>query len=180
MALMGGEDQGFGMKPARESRRSGCTMERRLDEQLTTLARVILESIADGAVVIDSAGRIAYANDAGRALLKDLQLDEGVRDDLLPKLSRLGSRVTPIWIGDAKIGEIVFVPMKPLEPRADETGSSTLADRERDAIISTLSETGWKLTESARRLGISRTTLWRRLRDYGIDRDHRARWYRSS
>jgi len=151
-------------------------MANRLDDQLTTLARVLLESITEGAVLLDTAGAIAYANNAGRAMLRDLQLDGASRDAMLPKLARLGSRVTPIWIGEDKVGEIVFVPVSP----SDNAGASTLADRERDAIIETLSETGWKLTESARRLGISRTTLWRRLRDYGIDRDHRARWYRSS
>lgn len=151
-------------------------MAKRLEEQLTTLARVILESIAEGALLIDSTGTVSYANNAGRAMLRELELDGAHRDDLLPKLARLGSRVTPIWIGEDKVGELVFVPLGPAEP----AGNSTLADRERDAIISTLSETGWKLTESARRLGISRTTLWRRLRDYGIDRDHRARWYHSS
>ena len=164
------------MKPWAVGRRSGFTMAKRIAEQLTTLTRVVLESITEGAVLIDSAGLVAYANNAGRAMLRELGLESAGRDDLLPKLSRLGSRVTPIWIGEDKVGEVVFVPLAPFEP----VESSTLADRERDAIIATLSETGWKLTESARRLGISRTTLWRRLRDYGIDRDHRARWYHSS
>jgi transcriptional regulator of acetoin/glycerol metabolism len=50
---------------------------------------------------------------------------------------------------------------------ATTNGASTLAERERQAIIEALAATGGRLAESARRLGISRTTLWRRLRTYG-------------
>src|SRR2546425_1202495 len=42
------------------------------------------------------------------------------------------------------------------------------AGRERQAILDTLEVTHGKLAETARRLGISRTTLWRRLRAYGL------------
>ena len=41
-------------------------------------------------------------------------------------------------------------------------------ERERQAILDTLQVTHGKLAETARRLGISRTTLWRRLRAYGL------------
>jgi len=41
--------------------------------------------------------------------------------------------------------------------------------RERQAIADTLQDTSGKLAETARRLGISRTTLWRRLKSYGMD-----------
>jgi len=50
----------------------------------------------------------------------------------------------------------------------DGVDSPTLADRERQAILDTLEVTHGKLAETARRLGISRTTLWRRLRAYGL------------
>jgi hypothetical protein len=151
-------------------------MPSRLLEQLTPLTRAILDAVGDAAVVLDVDGGVAYANAGGRAVLDSVGVDGADRDTMLPMLSRLGSRVTPLWLGDDKVGEVVVVPTG----AATDSGQSTLAEREREAIIHTLSETGGKLTESARRLGISRTTLWRRLRDYGIDRDHRARWSRSS
>ncbi|MCH7683329.1 MAG: helix-turn-helix domain-containing protein, partial [Gemmatimonadetes bacterium] len=46
------------------------------------------------------------------------------------------------------------------------------------AIADTLGKTGWRLAESAQMLGISRTTLWRRLKAYGIDRDRQSGWAR--
>ena len=59
-------------------------------------------------------------------------------------------------------------------------GPSTLADRERDAIVRTLDQHGWKLAETAKHLGISRTTLWRRLKAYGLHRDGRSRWAKTA
>lgn len=147
-----------------------------LHGHLNPLTRAIIEAIEDGVILLDVSGSVVYANATGRSILRTIGAEAGGRDALLPKLSRLGSRVTPLWLSDDKVGEIVLLPGS----ASDSANNSTLAEREKEAIITTLSETGWKLTESARRLGISRTTLWRRLRDYGIDRDHRARWSRSS
>ena len=52
---------------------------------------------------------------------------------------------------------------------------ATLAANEKQTILDRLETTGWKLTETARQLGISRTTLWRRLKEYGVRRDGRGR-----
>jgi len=48
--------------------------------------------------------------------------------------------------------------------------NQTLAERERQAIEQALNEASWQLALAARRLGISRTTLWRRLKQYGLVR----------
>ena len=56
-----------------------------------------------------------------------------------------------------------------------QNGETTLAQRERSAIVETLRANGWKLALAAEQLGISRTTLWRRLKAYGLHRDGRTR-----
>jgi len=47
----------------------------------------------------------------------------------------------------------------------------TLADVEKAHILATLHEHGWNQARAAEELGISRSTLWRKLRDYGISPD---------
>ncbi|TNE88189.1 MAG: AAA family ATPase [Deltaproteobacteria bacterium] len=44
----------------------------------------------------------------------------------------------------------------------------TLADQERSRILSALAETGGKRAEAAEALGMSRTTLWRKIRELGL------------
>lgn len=147
-------------------------MAERLPAAFSPLARAVLESLSEGVLILDTAGEIAYANRAARTVLKEVNGDDP--RTLLPQLARVGARIAPLWIGGAKLGEAVYLP-----PQGD-AGKSTLAERERHAIIHTLEATGWKLTESARQLGISRTTLWRRLRAYGLERDSRGRWSKPS
>jgi len=42
-------------------------------------------------------------------------------------------------------------------------------DRERETILAALAETGGARSRAAKSLGMSRTTLWRKMREYGID-----------
>lgn len=121
------------------------------------LARAVMDALADGVVVFDSQGRLLYANEPARGALGPL----GERD-LRDRLSALGARAAPLRVGPEQLGEAVFLPM--------DGGPSTLAERERRAIVETLQATRWRLAEAARRLGISRTTLWRRLKTYGLSR----------
>ena len=93
---------------------------------------------------------------------------ESEKDDLLPELAGLGGRLAPLKVGVLDIGEAIFVPKR--------EGPTTLAEREKDAIVRSLEAHGWRLAETAKTLGISRTTLWRRLRAYGLHRDGRSRW----
>jgi DNA-binding NtrC family response regulator len=46
----------------------------------------------------------------------------------------------------------------------------TLADLERTHIVQTLERCGWNHSRTAHALGIGRTTLWRKLREYGLER----------
>jgi transcriptional regulator of acetoin/glycerol metabolism len=47
-------------------------------------------------------------------------------------------------------------------------GSDNLPDR--DKMIQILREAGWNQTEAARKLGVSRVTVWKRMQNLGIKR----------
>lgn len=135
------------------------------------LAKALLDGFSEGVVVFDADGRILYANQPAREALKDLDLGEGT-PDLLPRLAAVGGRLRPLRVGSLELGEAMFIP--------GVAGPTTLAAREKEAIVKTLDAHGWRLAETAKNLGISRTTLWRRLKAYGLHRDGRTRWAQQS
>lgn len=128
------------------------------------LATAVLERFREGVVLFDGDGHLRYANATGRRVLDALTGSNGLSTStLLQRLGRLGGRIERLSTGDVVLGHAVYLPGR----RSDDT----LAEQERRAIVEALEHTGWRLTETARRLGISRTTLWRRLRDYGMERE---------
>lgn len=131
------------------------------DLEVSPLVRALLDSFAEGVVVFAPDGRMAFANEAARRTVAALS-NGGAPTELKPQLVALGGRVAALRTSGSIAAEAVFLPAAP--------GGRTLAERERQAILDTLQGTRGKLAETARRLGISRTTLWRRLRAYGIDR----------
>ena len=140
-----------------------------LPSVFSPLAKALLDGFSEGVVVFDAAGRVLYANSQARAQLEgDMDLATETADDLQPRLAALGGRIRPLRVGTLELGEALFLP-------ATE-GPTTLAAREKDAIVASLDAHGWKLAETAKSLGISRTTLWRRLKAYGLHRDGRSRW----
>jgi PAS domain S-box-containing protein len=54
------------------------------------------------------------------------------------------------------------------EAAPDRAAPTPTEPSERERIIRALNETGWDRTAAARRLGLSRVTLWRKIREYGI------------
>ncbi len=51
----------------------------------------------------------------------------------------------------------------------DGRSADNLKSLEREAIFQALSQTGWRCTEAAKKLGIGRSTLWRKMKQYEID-----------
>ena len=123
------------------------------------LGQAVMETVSEGLVVFDPYGRMLYANQRARRTIDALG-DGGRGDTLRQRLVAFGGRSRALKQGSLELGEAVFLP--------DGDPSRTLAERERQAILDTLEATRGKLAETARRLGISRTTLWRRLRAYGL------------
>ena len=130
-------------------------------QSVAPLGQAVMETFSEGVVVFDSYGRMLYANQRARRTLDTLGDGGSHRgENTRERLIAFGGRARTLKQGSLELGEVVFLP---------EGGESpTLADRERQAILDTLEVTHGKLAETARRLGISRTTLWRRLRAYGL------------
>lgn len=136
------------------------------------LAKSLLDAFSEGVIVFDGQGRVIYLNQPAKEAVGDkLDLTISARD-LMPVLAQLGGRLKPLRVGNLDLGEAMFLP--------SVEGPTTLAEREKDAIVRSLDAHGWRLAETARSLGISRTTLWRRLRAYGLHRDGRSRLAQAS
>ncbi|MCP1482535.1 transcriptional regulator of acetoin/glycerol metabolism [Pseudomonas chlororaphis] len=58
----------------------------------------------------------------------------------------------------------------PIPAAADETGGYPLDDAERLALLNALEQQRWHMTHTAEQLGVSRNTLYRKLRKHGIAR----------
>jgi len=113
-----------------------------------------LDAVSDAVLVCDPHGSVVHANRGARELFGAVPV------------SRADATRHPLWSTAREQlvpGAAVFVI-----PRARQVLS--LAERERLAIEQALSESGWQLAVAARKLGISRTTLWRRLKQYRLSR----------
>jgi transcriptional regulator of acetoin/glycerol metabolism len=135
----------------------------------TPLMQAALDALGQGVVVFDNGGNLRYANPAARASIGDVDSLSVPSEDLVRRLKNQGARIETLRQGGVDLGEAAYLP-------GSNGVARTLAEQERRSIVETLDATGWKLTESARRLGISRTTLWRRLKAYGLRRETRGRW----
>jgi len=78
-----------------------------------------------------------------------LAADEGIMPDDLP----------PHIASGAGLGPAPTLP-----------GQQNLAEIEKAHIVQTLERCGWNHSRAAEALGIGRTTLWSKPKDYGLDR----------
>lgn len=122
---------------------------------MDAVGRAVLESLDQGIAVFDARGRLLFANPVARRALAG---ESGEVPDPRRALLAQHGRAVPLRDGETALGEAVFLASE---------GAATLAQQERQAILGALAATDGRLAAAARRLGISRTTLWRRLRTYG-------------
>jgi transcriptional regulator of acetoin/glycerol metabolism len=122
---------------------------------LPPIVRAVLDAHDQGIAIFDRDGRVLFLN-AHASAAHGPQFGAIDGPALRARLLASRSRVVPLVVGGTSLGELFVVPNH--EPRS-------WAHREREAIHETLARVGGKRGETARQLGISRTTLWRRLRD---------------
>jgi len=114
-----------------------------------------LDAVSDAVLVCDRQGAVLLANRPARELF-----GTGVPGSRAEVLRHpLGATAREHQLPN---GAVVVI--------ARTRAPLALAERERQAIEQALNESSWQLALAARRLGISRTTLWRRLKQYGLNR----------
>ena len=117
-----------------------------------------LDAVNDAVVLVDRQGTVMHANRGARELFGTTV--PGSRAELLKH--PLGAAAREQQLSNAAVVVIA---------RNGSNGrSQTLAEKERESIEQALQDAGWQLAVAARRLGISRTTLWRRLKQYQLSR----------
>lgn len=120
---------------------------------------------------------VAYEDDA-MSLLCSYPFPGNVR-----QLENLIEQVVAFAEPEAKLVTVQDLPDDVLEPQRivaahptiedTQATGATLALRERGTILGALQRNNHNLTQTAKLLGISRTTLWRKLRRYGVALPHR-------
>ena len=114
-----------------------------------------LDAVSDGVLVCDRQGLVLHVNRPAREMFGP---------SVPASRAELFRHPLSHSAKEQQINNAAVVVIPRFRP------NQTLAERERQAIEQALNESGWQLALAARRLGISRTTLWRRLKQYGLAR----------
>ena len=88
-----------------------------------------------------------------------------------------GPPVTPDIIKQLLIANLAIFVLSMMVPSVFALGAATPvlrdvplhSDTEKELLAEALRGAGWNRSRAARRLGIDRTTLWRKIREYGLE-----------
>ena len=120
---------------------------------LPAVVCALLDERDDEIVVFGIRRDTLHVNRAAQLTLPPTPWPEG--PELRAHFVARGGEAVPLHANEKLLGEMIVVRRPP---------DRTLAEQERRAIRETLQQTRGRLAAAARRLGISRTTLWRRLK----------------
>jgi transcriptional regulator of acetoin/glycerol metabolism len=120
---------------------------------LQSIVRALLDCRDEEIAILGTRGETLHMNLAAQATLPPAPFPESAL--LRAYLVARGGQAVPLQADAKLVGEMIIVRLPP---------DRTLAEQERQAIRETLRQTRGRLADAARRLGISRTTLWRRLK----------------
>jgi DNA-binding NtrC family response regulator len=90
-------------------------------------------------------------------------------DELPPEVARSVPGAVPFMPGPAASGASSIVSGPVAADTGNLSASGSLRDVEKQQIIAALEQTGWHRGKAAEILGISPSTLYRRLRDYNLE-----------
>ncbi|HUK22308.1 MAG TPA: helix-turn-helix domain-containing protein [Gemmatimonadales bacterium] len=129
---------------------------------LSALERALLDARSEQIALFDAHGRLEYLNAQARKVI-EANGNPAAHPQVRAQLLARGARVLPLKWRETALGEAVIVaPPRP-----------TLAEEEEAAVQEALKRAAGNRSQAARQLGISRTTLWRRLT--GRNRVHARR-----
>jgi len=120
---------------------------------LQSIVRALLDCRDEEIAIFGTRGETLHMNLAAQATLPPTPFPQAAL--FRAYLVERGGRAVLLQADAKLLGEMIMVRPPP---------GRTLAEQERQAIRETLQQTSGRLAVAARRLGISRTTLWRRLR----------------
>jgi transcriptional regulator of acetoin/glycerol metabolism len=123
--------------------------------------KAILEHLSEGVVIFDQQGRILSINQAACEVLATGR-GEAIGRHISGLLAdRFDSGPACVASGDAALHA---------RPVRDPQGRLTV-----EALEESLSLADWNIAQAARRLGVSRTALYKRIRSLGLHRPHGPR-----
>ena len=120
---------------------------------LQSIVRALLDCRDEEIAIFGTRGETLHMNLAAQATLPPTPFPQTAL--LRAYLVDRGGQAVLLQADARLLGEMLVVRPPP---------GRTLAEQERQAIRETLQQTSGQLAVAARRLGISRTTLWRRLK----------------